>query len=809
MTLSATKAGAALAKTVGSQVALGARVLLEASKGQLESNEKYKPIVKAIEDVIPFIENAEKSGEFNELLNMVKGCYNRIKLLPPIYINGIPLFFNTSDKPASRLFSPYADGISKDKKALHESIRPELKDVDYASYIKLHKKEFVQNTSNLIVLKSIYETVCGVTPDEDFYSKLMDAAREESTGSTPSSKILRTKFFEEINKLYKDNRISILHKFFAEISYLIMTPFVKVMIGQFASHFIDYVYKIIIKRDEKGFAQIQDLTIDNLNSYLGVLGDAYEHALKNPAVRGSLPQKVEAELQKPESNKGIPPEELYKAVADKAAETFFPKLNLGSVIDAWFKDNKFAEDSIAKSVVNGVGSVVTLILRVVLAPLQYIINTFLVWRLKRFVIDNKLIETILEKSLGSLANNNDYVHALNSVICNQLQKVVDAMDEDYKNKVENKPPVLKNDVKSNHQKKELTRLVTNLLEVLAQSKCLTPGQLEDCMKNPSYKQKIYEAFDSFLIPDVVDSAVKLIKTLYDSVMNKDQLEEHLSNFLSLVNEAYKTGKKVTEKEFRDKELEISRLTDRILELTITEAVDKKFDFSIEKKMNQINEFIGSLQSKISSFESEIKTKLDALAIKIKQENRTESVKLLKEILQASNEFKTYRSNELHKLESDKEYDNNIKDLIHGLSTKDSAYCEKTDELIRKLLDTQEQLFRGINIPDSLATCNDQLKKVYDSLQERKTWSTGKDFEKIEPIDISISEFKPFKDFVTRIAHSRIKERVDGLIEFYKDPLNYRYGIFHHLLFLPFVQEKFKKQEKQPKRENAIIVTQPS
>lgn len=546
-----------------------------------------------------------------------------------------------------------------------------------------------------------------------------------------------------------------------------------------------------------------------------MLGDAYEHALKNPAVRGSLPQKVEAELQKPESNKGIPPQELYKAVADKAAETFFPKLNLSAVIDAWFKNNKFAEDSIAKSVVNGVGSVVTLILRVVLAPLQYIINTFLVWRLKRFVIDNKLIDNILEKSLGSLTTNNDYVYALNSVICNQLQKVVDAMDDAYINQIDNKPPVLKNDVKSNHQKKELTRLVTNLLEVLAQSKCLIPRQLEDYMKNPSYVQKIHEAFDSFLIPDVVDSAVKLIKTLYDSVMNKDQLEEHLSNFLSLVNEAFKTGKKVTEKEFRDKELEISRLTDRILELTITEAVNKKFDFSIERKMNQINEFIGSLQSNISTFESAMKEKLNALAIKINQENRTESVKLLKEILQASKEFKTYRSTELRKLESDKEYDSNIKDLISGLLTKDSAYCEETDILIRDLLEIQEQLFRGISIPvlrkvsipDSLTACKDRLKEVHDSLQKRKAWSEGKDFEKIKPIDFSISQFKPFKDFVTRTAHARIKERVDGMIEFYKDPLNYRYGIFHHLLFLPFVQEKFQKQDKPPKRENAIIVTQ--
>jgi hypothetical protein len=782
VTLSVTKAGSALAKSMGSQVALGARVLLEASKGQLKADEKYKPIIKAIDQALPLIEAAEKSGEFNTLANIVDGCLKQLKGLPPIYIDKIPFFFGNKTTRSFHAVSPYANGIAKDKIALNEQQRSNLNKVDRAAFIELQKKQFVQNTTDLLVLKGIYESICGIIPrDVRFYTKLMDAARNEGIGIDASSKILRKKFFDEIDKLYRDNRITILHKFFAKFAYIVMMPIVKILMGQFASEFIHYIREIIIKNDEEGFAKIQKNTIKNFNSYLGHLGDAYRAALTSP-VKGSLEEKILGELQKPEYNQGYTWHELYKAVAVQASKQFFPKLKLTTLIDDWFKANKFAETSLIKSALNAAGSVLFLLVRMVLTPIQAIINRILVWQLKGYLIGNEIIENLLEKNLSSLSDNNDYIYAINTVICNQLQKIVEKMSNDY---IEKGSPVLNQNV-THPQRKQLSILVMNMLQILAKSKCLSYDELESFMKKDSYIQKIHEAVDSFLLPQLVDSGVQLIKRTYDSIMNEEQLEEQLNEFLSVMNQAFKTNEVISDEKLHAKELEIKELTDKILKLTIEEAVNKKFDFSIENETKQINDFIGSLQTNISSFESTMREKMGTLIEKMDQKKYSDSIDLLGDMLFSSKKFKVNRSDELYRLRGG--LDSNVKTVFDELSDSNSAHFEKMDEPLRKLLEMQKALVRGENVSENLSASSDLLNKIQTSLQNLKSWSEGDDFKPIQPIDFSITQSKLFTNFISETALSRVQGSVDGLIEFFKDPMNYR-GVLHHLLFIPFVENE--------------------
>ena len=305
VTLSATKAGMALSKKIGGQVAYGVRVLMENAKGQLTTtndrgettlhHKKYKPIVDAIEQLIPLVNAAEKNGEFSELSNLIQGFHEKIKGLPPIYVNKIPLVFGSKAKShASNSFSPYADGIAKDKRVLNENQNPNAAPINFRQITDLNKKEFANVATNLIVMKSVYETICGIKPrNSNFYANIFDHARIECHEEPSLLDVkLRKIFFKEINERYKEHQITFIHKQIAKLAHFVMTPFVNILITRFTSRFIDYMREIIIDNNEDGFAQLQNRAMKNSNSYLGALGDAYDNALKNPSVKGSLPKKL-------------------------------------------------------------------------------------------------------------------------------------------------------------------------------------------------------------------------------------------------------------------------------------------------------------------------------------------------------------------------------------------------------------------------------------------------------------------------------------------------------------------------------------
>ena len=446
-----------------------------------------------------------------------------------------------------------------------------------------------------------------------------------------------------------------------------------------------------------------------------------------------------------------------------------------------FDKYKLDEKSIIRQVINDTFFTLLIPIRITIWMLQSIVNRFLVSRLKNFLIKNDLIENLLNKNLGSLTSNNEYVHALNTIIVKQLEKVLDEMGKNYIDKVDPEAPDLKKDPHSNHQRKELTRLVTSLLEVLEEGKCLTAKQLDKYKHDKSHIQKILESLDSFLVPELVDSAVKLIKMTYDSFMNEEHLEEQLSNFLSLITESIRTDKKVTNEEFQKKEQEVSQLIDRILELTISDVIDKKFDFSIEKQKNQINHFIASLKQSIQEYENTISAMMDHLNRNLRSGNRAESLRIVNLIMKTSEASKTKLSNELHVLKGQKGFDSDVKEMLYDLSRTNADHYEELDKQIRRMMEILKSDDQNIS--------RELQRDAMASLQKLRDWSNGPDLQKIEPIDFSISQMKPFKDYVARTAHSRVKERVDGLFEFIKEPINYRYGIAHHLLFLPFVQKQ--------------------
>lgn len=779
LTLSASKAGTAFSQKLGVQVATGSRMLLTRAKNQLmiknEKGEprirdkKYQPIVDALDHILPLIDAAENSGDFNALWNVIDEGVEKIRGLPPIYVNRILVKPITSKKvPLAHAFSPYADEIAKDEIALQEPKQPEARLENFEKITDLRTREFVHINTALTVMEIVYEKICGIQPDRpSFYSSLLGKAQAGVNNDQFQYNIQKL-FFEEMDALHKAKRISLIRKVAAKFTYKFISPLIEAMFSSSTTQFIKIIRDVIIKNDKKGFEDLKNASIENFTNFLGILSTAYNAAQDNKlAIRGALKVIVNAELQRPESNEGLAPKTLYQAVSGKAAEKFFPKLELRKILSEEWEKNKFPEDSLLHKAMNVISLILITPIYMFFIPVEWGVNKFLKNRVKSFLINNDILENLLNKNLGSIGKK-EYIYAINSVIAEQLKKVLQEIKKNYTHKLSHVTPA-EDDI---GPKKKLTTLVTYLLEVLDKSKNLTTDQLRKSMESPSYNQKFQDTADSFLIPDVTDSTTHLIKTTYDSIMNPLLLEEHLSNFLFLINESYKTGKKVTDQEMQSQKIEISSLIDQILENTISEAINKKFDFSIEKETKEMNDLINSLKEGIHGIKEAIGPQLIDL-------RKNPTPERIKKIIKASRDFKLLKNAELFDLRNNKNLDSNMKDFFDGLSQATNGYLKEIDKPLRQILEMQTS--------GNSSACGPLIEQAINALQKISAWA-DEELKELKPIDFSISQMKDFKDFTTKTAHERIRERVDGIIELATDPsIDIYRGILHHLFFIPFLK----------------------
>jgi len=783
---SASKAGELIASQMGSQLAVGLNIILEEAKKRilgLTPSSTYQPLVNAIDGLMGEIQKAETNGSWKQLYEAFMSFKEAAKSLPPLAINGMIFSFD-SKKPSSTERSPFATALTNDPQGNAPSSPQSYEALQQVT--DLQKQEFVRNTANLLVIKNVYETVCGILPnDPNFYTDLIEKAHEETKNDPKKfGAVIRSKFFQKIDEAHRDGKILLITKWFSKLVFRIMLAHAESWISKISTRFIDHIRTVIIQRNEKGFAQFKNGLVDNFNSYLGALGDAFKNALSNDTVHSHLNAKIEAELKKPSYNHGYTTEDLYREAAKKAVETFMADISWTASIADWFKKHRLEDTSLPKRAVNECASLVSGILRLTVWGPQKLVNFLFIRRLKKSLIQSNGIDTLVNKSIDSVIDKNGYTHALNCVIRDQLKEVLERLKNGQN------PDSKEDPSQSNFQKKELARLVTNLLEVLDKSRCMTSDQLEAFLKNKTIPQKAQEALDNLFIPSVVDSTVKVINAAYESVMNKEQLEKQLCNFMSLVNKTYESSKEVDAAEVKRTENEITQLTDSILEITINDAIKTKFDHFTDTQTTTINEYSSELQKGIKEYSGALQTKLDELRRRFADHNCSGAKDLLTEIRTDYDKFiKDCDQKFFFKIAGNKEISTPMKNQLKILSETTAVKCKGFRDSMLQLLSMEEKLFRGEKV-DNYQTLEQQLlDQMFNAKNALLTWSDDKQFQPIAPMQFSFAQWNWFMDFVKNIVYSRVKERADGLIEFMRLPYNYRYGIFHHLLLIPFVGRK--------------------
>jgi len=661
-------------KTVAEGVIWGLKQAQELTK----DNEAYKQAHTAITLVIPQAEEAVKKGSWKSLLDAIKNCLSTFNA-HQIYLNGVRIpRFGGSNEKHFKAISIYSENL----KLLNKNPGDPLHKDDYQKLIELEKKAFDQDTSFFISLKVVYESLCRLPPPNDnFYYHLLEQAGE--TPSISPSKKMRELFFAHLDDIHQKGKISIVTKGLAKMVFRFLCPLTHFFIKLFSKEFIDDLQTTI----KDNLQKLTKQSVVNFNRYLEILGSAYERVANTPVVTHTLTEMLEKELQNTACNLNFSPEKLYSEVAKKCCDRYCPKMMWRNSIKVWIDKKKPLPSTIPKKIAILALNVSTFIFQTALYLPEKICNLTLNWGIKRLLMRNQVVNQIVEKSTTALKDPNGYTHALNCVLHEQMQKILDLMKKAF---AEKNPSFSLEDDSSLEQHEEFTALVKNLFTILRKDKCSVRDDLVKLLKRESLSQKVRDAIDDFIVKDTVEASARLIKIALDSILEKDQIESHILNFFAMVNRTYKAGKPVSPHEFKAMEQAINSLSDDIITVALEKTLSEKLDFTLDKQTKQAHDAVQQIKSTTQEFLKLTSGKLREIETYAHWDH-WKSLSEVEALKQKIVEFQQKKINELFRNFSNRDFDIGTKKCLDEYNQQLATYFQKLNEALLHMHTLEEKI----------------------------------------------------------------------------------------------------------------------
>jgi len=669
---------------------------------------EYQTAFVAIEDAIKKVNTATQTATWGQIGDAIFNCLGAVNK-HQIYIYGCKMpRLGGSDEIRSNSIPIFADNI----KALNKGPNTPLGKEDYDILIESEKQDFIRNTGSFLALKVLYESkfVCGlIPPDENFYFRMLEESRKGSPAESKSA--LKTLFFTKLDQAHTEKKILLTTKLVAKFLYLFLAPLTNFFIKCFSDRLIGDL-KTTVKNGLSGGGN--DI-IKNFTRYLEVLSSTFERVAYEKNVSMLLPESIEKELKKNFANRGMDPTKLYKAVSKKASEKYAPKLEWSRGITTWIEKKKYLPTSFPKRLANLIFVIASSILRVFTFFPEKLVNAGLKQILRLIMVKNDIVGAIIEKSTSSLKNEDGYTHALNCVIYEQLSKILDLMKKAFADSSES---FLLEDNLSMAKKKEFTTLVKNLFEVLPKGKCANRKELKDLIERTSPTVLIKETIDDFMVKDTVESSIRMIKIAHDSLMQKDQLEQQILNFLFMCNKSYKVGAKIPPHEFQAMEKGINDLSDKILTLAIHKSLEEKLDFSLKAQTEGSKKFIELLQKSTNDFSSELQKKITEMFNGVNWDH-WKCRSLSEGLVSQSTEFQQKKINEQFEARSNQSFDTETKKKLDQYSEALAQQCKNLDQDLKAIdlaesdINLRQRIISDLNtLQQTFSTINENLR--YDS-----------------------------------------------------------------------------------------------
>jgi hypothetical protein len=504
---------------------------LEIAQEKMGSDPKLASSQKKIEELIATVKTSSSQESWGTLAASLRQGYQTLSSIK-VYINGfhIPELGKSSRTETSKQL-PFVDNIATVRKALGEECSTtQEQSKDWKALALAEKDLFIEQTTQYFSLQHVYEKLCGLPdPGKDFYLTLMQSSRPKEN--------LKQLFFEELEK----HSISTFKRLCAHLYFFLFDTVGKFLIKKLSNNYMEICFSFVDYEKKDQFVSLKHQITTNATRYLTILNGAYDRVTQNTHPNDTIQQMVHKEMRIPSANCGFPIKKLYQ---------------------------EFGADIITQ------------------ATGFSIFGYFL-----KFLFGKNMVQNLLNSTVSSIKDDMGFTHALNCVVCDQLEEIWASLHED-KDSSSKTPPL------SDERKPELNTLIKTLFTVLRKSKCQTIDELKEQLKSSSGIANLPAAFDTLFMGDVINNMSQLLDIIINSLVSEDQLQKLIYKFSSLANRSYEPNQHYSIKEMKEKEERIQVLLDSILNFTIDDAVNTSLDFSSEVHQQTTNRHVDELLSRV-------------------------------------------------------------------------------------------------------------------------------------------------------------------------------------------------------------------
>lgn len=587
---------------------------------------------------------------------------------------------------------------------------------DYAFHIEIEKKAFIQNTANFATLNCVYGSkfLCGMHPKDDFYYELLEEARN---GDSPRA--LRRAFFEKIDQAHAAGEISFFRKILSKTAYRVISPVMLFFVDRFGARVIGCLHENM----EQHFKSVVDGSIENMTRYLAVLGNSFRRVAYQTENVDAIPKMIERDLERPGSNCDYTLDQLYKSFTKKVIDRFSPRLEWTFLFKRWIDKYKFDSSAPFKRGFNFVLDCLSIPSLFLLWIPEKVVNYLVSSIVKRILVHNEIVKTMVDKCSSSAIDQNGYMHALNSVLNDQLEKILNLMKEALSEKKAHSKEIL-TDKESEDKKEHFTALIKNLFEVLGKSKCASQNELREVFENKPLSERI----EDLTIGNAVKTAMELIKIAIDSVLEKDQMNKRMLEFMSLVNQTYQVGAKITPEKSKAVETQIKDKCDKIIHAAIDMALYDYFDPNLSKLKADSHRFIEELKDSTLVFINSSSSLVREIQSLTPAGNQNANV-LLQKMKELSIKFQQTRLNSQFLAKVNENFDSETKKRLDDLTSQLAKQFSTMDHELRQVIKIQNDNTAREEIIKSLS----EIENAFGRIEKQTPLASFDEIDKVEKI----------------------------------------------------------------------------
>ncbi|GAB4190566.1 MAG: hypothetical protein Tsb0015_11890 [Simkaniaceae bacterium] len=652
-------------------------------------------VKSVINEVKRNLQDALNSGDLSTYLHAVSKSRQDLSQMH-ILVNGLEIPLGKFPKKASPI-PAMTDLIDRNQRRgdVEEGI-----EINWRAKADENKKQLIQNISYFGTFQ-FANWICGADSQaENTFQNLLikigptlrQIENEENPNNVELERLNETQV-ESIKKqqrdafdkalsehIWKRTDIGGIQKFFTWIA--VRSHLISWIIEKTASRFLNNLVTRL--RGDISEIQLQPLKplslapIQNMTDFFSSHQKILE-AFANDDSGGLRRDKfIKRKMDDPKFNHGYKGSELYQASGRVLVDQFLPGFSLTDPLKkaseslwVWSSSGDSTFIKVAKFFPAIACQAVLFAIRGPAEILNWGVNKIFNRITKTFVVNADLLKTLVKSTKNSLYKKSQYTPEIDQLLLDQLKEVWEILQSNQRDESIQ-------DANPERTSLILKELVKNAFNTLDMRKYLTQNEMRNFLQNKDLSTRLRESFDELFMDDTVESIVRLLLVVYQSVINEKQLEKQMANAFEIANKSIieaetvlsEEDKKRKESEYQQTEQLIEHYLDRILRFTVHKAIQKKVDELGLKHQEESDKYVNWIQSKLIGeyhFSDYLEQLAQAKISALKENNPNiffNKLENIKELLDVIPEDQKKRFLQKIKIMEDLKPEENIENAVH-------------------------------------------------------------------------------------------------------------------------------------------------